>query len=203
MTVFLFSSPLRQDGTSVATRLRDGSLADLRPLGPGEVDPLVAVFDGLSPASRSDRYLVGMHRLTGSMRTALAAVDGHRHVAWLASVDGRPAGIARFVRVGPCTAEIAFEVVDAHQGRGLGAVLLDTVTTVAAVSGIQRLQASVLPSNQRSRHLLARVGLRLGPGDGVLEGEGPLRLLDPPQVDRPAVVRVALGSPTASLPSLA
>jgi GNAT superfamily N-acetyltransferase len=179
---------------SVATRLRDDGPADLRPLTPGEVDPLLAVFEGLSPASRADRYLVGVPHLTAGMRSSLAAVDGHWHIAWLGSIDGRPAGIARVVRVAPCTAEIAFEVVDEHQGRGLGLALLDAVTTVAAVSGIERLQASVLPSNHRSRLLLTRIGLQLRPVDGVLEAEGPLRLLDRPRVDRPAVVRLALGT---------
>jgi GNAT superfamily N-acetyltransferase len=193
MSVFRFSSPLHQDATSVTNRLRDGSVATMRPLGPGEIDPLQAVFDGLSQASRTGRYLVGIHSLNSVMRDALAAVDGHRHVAWLASIDGRPAGIARFVRVAPRTAEVAFEVVDEHQGLGLGAVLLDTVTTVAAVSGVDRVQASVLPSNHRSLRLLAQIGLRLRPSDGLLEGEAPLRLLDPPRVDRPAVVRLALG----------
>ena len=197
MSVFLYSSPLRQDGASVATRLRDGRAAELRPLAPGEVESLQAVFEGLSPTSRADRYLVGVPRLTGSMRSVLTAVDGCRHIAWLASVDGCPAGIARAIRVAPCTAEIAFEVVDEHQGRGLGIALLDAVTTVAAVSGVGRLQASVLPSNHRSRQLLGRIGLHLRPADGLLEAEGPLRLLDPPRVDRPAVVRVAMAS-TAS-----
>jgi GNAT superfamily N-acetyltransferase len=204
MSVFLTSSPLPHDDTSVAVRLRDGGTADLRPLGPGEVEPLQAVFDGLSPASRTDRYLVGMSRLSGSMRTALAAVDGHRHIAWLASIDGQPAGVARAIRVAPGTAEVAFEVVDEHQGRGLGAALLDAVTTAAAMSGIRRLQASVLPSNLRSRRLLAQLGLRLRPADGLLEADGALRLLDPPRVDRPAVVRLAMAStaPPESLDGL-
>jgi len=92
MSAFLFSSPLRQDGASVATRLRDGRAAELRPLAPGEVESLQAVFEGLSPTSRADRYLVGVPRLTGSMRSVLTAGDGYPHVAWLASVDGRPAG---------------------------------------------------------------------------------------------------------------
>lgn len=194
MSFFLFSSPLRQEGAPVATRLRDGGAAELRPLAPGEVEPLQAVFEGLSPASRVARYLVGVPRLTGGMRSVLTAVDGHRHVAWLASVGDRPAGIARAIRVAPGTAEIAFEVVDEHQGRGLGTALLDALTTVAAVSGIERVQASVLPSNHRSRLLLGRIGLHLRPVDGLLEAEGPLRLLDPPRVDRPAVVRMATAS---------
>ena len=116
---------------------------------PGELAPQQAVFDGLSRTSRTDRFLTGVDRLTPAMWGALTDVDGHDHVAWLATVDGRPAGIARFVRVAPCTAEVAFEVADEYQGLGLGTVLLDTVTTVAAAMRIRRLQASVLGTNRR------------------------------------------------------
>ena len=113
-------------------------------------------------------------------------------MAWLASVDGRPAGIGRFVTVGPHAAEIAYEVADGFHGLGLGAVLLDTVTTVAAAAGVRRLQATVLESNLASQHLLSQVGLELRPaGDRLLEADGPYHLLDRPRVDRPSVVGLA------------
>jgi RimJ/RimL family protein N-acetyltransferase len=188
-------SPVSQDPGSVYAPLGDGSLAALRPLGPGEEGPLDDVFDGLSPASRSDRYLVGVHRLTRAMRLALTNIDGHRHVAWVASVEGRPVGIARAVRFDPLTAEVAFEVVDDMQGKGVGAVLLDSVTTVAAARGVEQIRASVLPSNHRSLRLLAKIGLRLHPSDGLLEGQARLRLMRPARIDRQAVVRLALGGP--------
>jgi RimJ/RimL family protein N-acetyltransferase len=133
-----------------------------------------------------------------SMVQALTAVDGHDHVAWLASVAGRPAGIGRYVRTAPCTAEIAFEVVDAWQGRGLGTVLVDVLTTVAAVSGIRTLEATVLPYNKPSLRLLEQVGLSFRASAGQLDGRGRLRLLDVPRVDRPAVVRLALAASATS-----
>jgi hypothetical protein len=182
--------PHRWPSDTVEARLRDGSTAALRPLGPGETGPLRAVFDGLSAQSRMDRYLVGIPRLTGSMTTALTAVDDQRHIAWLATVDDRPAGIARAVRVGPSTAELAFEVVDACQGVGLGAALVDALTTASAVSGVDRVRATVHPSNHRSLHVLALVGLRLSPLDGLLEGESRLRLMERPRVDRSRVARI-------------
>jgi GNAT superfamily N-acetyltransferase len=175
----------------VVAPLRGGGVAVLRPLRPGETDALRAVFDGLSPASRTSRYLVGMGALPPWMLTALADVDGAGHVAWLASVGGEPAGIARFVRVAPDTAEIAFEVVDAHQGRGLGTVLLDTLTTVACMHGVRRLRATVHPANVPSLRLLARLAIPLTLSDGLLEGEGPLQLLSPARVNRRAVVALA------------
>jgi GNAT superfamily N-acetyltransferase len=193
MTVFQFSAPIRDTGSSTTVRLRDG-LAELRPLLPGEEQPLRRVFDAMTLESRASRYLTGLSQLPGPMLRALTAVDGVHHVAWLATIEGRPAGIGRYVRTDPCTAEVAFEVVDAHHGRGLGTALVDTLTTVAAVSGIRRVTASVLPSNAASIRLLEQVGIRLRPCFGVLEGTGDLRLLDPARVDRPAVVRLALAA---------
>lgn len=184
-----------EPGLTVAVR---GGLATLRPLLPGEHDTLEAVFQGLSEASRQARYLVPVRTLTRSAREALSAVDGRCHIAWLASVDHRPAGIARVVTVAPRTGEIAYEVVDEHHGRGLGTALVDAVTTAASVAGVRSLQASVHPSNQVSVRLLRRLGLHLRLQDGLLEGEGGLRLLDPPRVDRGAVVRAALAAPCES-----
>lgn len=152
---------------------------------------MLAVFQGMSPASRADRYLVGMTSLPPGMLNALAAVDGYERTAWLASIRQQPVGIARYVRVAPGLAEVAFEVVDDYQGRGLGTVLLDVVTTVACAHGVRRIRATVLASNTRSQRLLGRVGVRLSPGDSVLEGEGRLRLLYPPRVDRRAVLALA------------
>ena len=200
MHAFSFSSPLLAGRSTVPAPIA-GGVAHLRPLRPGEAGPLEAVFAASSPASREARYLAPVVRLPGSLVTALTAVDGCRHVGWVATVDGRPAGVARYVRVADAagrsgaasrTAEIALEVVDAHQGRGLGSVLLDTVTTVAAANGVRRIQASVGTGNARSRALLVHVGLQLGGRGTVLEGEAPLVLMDPPRVERPAVLRLAL-----------
>jgi L-amino acid N-acyltransferase YncA len=183
------SSPLALAG-GIPARIADGT-AVLRPLGPGEVEALTAVFEGMSADSRNERYLTPVPRMTSDMLRVLTAVDGRDHVAWLATVDGRPAGIARYVRVGANAAEVAFEVVDDLHGRGLGTVLLDTVTTVASASGIRRLQAVVSPSNRASLHLLGRVGLSFRHASGVVEADSTYQLLDPPRVDRPAVVRLA------------
>ena len=172
--------------------LTDGGWAALRPLRGGEIRLLEDVFEGLSPRSRQQRYLVPMTRLPGPALRSLANVDGHDHVAWVALVDGRPAGIARYLRTGHDTAEVAFEVVDAHQGRGIGSALVDAVTTVACASGIRWLEATVEPGNRASVALLNRLGIRLVHHDGLLEGRGRLRLLDRPEgVDRRAVLAVA------------
>lgn len=182
----------RRSADRVIVPLRDRGTAMLRPLGDGESGPLLEVFSGMSQESRAMRYLVAMPRLPGALRRTLSRHDARDRVVWVAYVDGRPAGIVRYTRLDdPTSAEIAFEVVDAQQGRGLGAVLIDTVTTVACLNGIRRLHATVLPENAPSRHLLARLGMTLTFEDGVLEGSAPLQLLEPARVDRAAVVRLA------------
>lgn len=191
-TTVIGSSPASASA-GVPVRLRDGGVARLRPLEPGETDAILAVFDQMSDDSRALRYLTGLARLPQQMLRMLADVDGHRHGAWVASVDGEPAGVARFVRLpgAPGCAELAFEVVDRHHGRGLATALLDAITTVAATRGVRSVSASLAPSNAASRRLLARIGLETHLVDGLLEAQGPLRLLDPPVVDRTAIVRLA------------
>ena len=196
-------SLVRRRPASVRVLLPDGGTAHIRPLDDGESAPLLEVFAGLSAESRASRYLVGMPRLPGSMVRHLSATDGLVSVAWLASVDDRPAGIGRYVRTteDPCTADVAFEVVDEHQRRGLGTALLDTITTVAAANGFRHLHATVHPQNTASLRLLSRVGIPMSWDDGVLEGTAPLRLLDPRAVDRRAVVELArLSAPALAEP---
>ena len=187
----------------VHVRLRDGGFALLRPLVDGEVSVLETVFEGLSARSREQRFLVPMPRLPGGHRRTLAEVDGDHHVAWVALVDGQPVGICRYVRTGFGSAELAFEVVDAHQGRGIGSALVDAVTTVARSRGIRYLEASVEPGNAASAALFARVGIRLRLSDGLLEGRGEPQV--PPtgsRVNRKAVLVLA-GQPATSASSAA
>ena len=176
---------------SLRVQLTDGGDVSLRPLGAGEDESLTAVFQGLSPISRKSRYLVDRPRLPGPMRRALLDVDGHRQVAWLASILDQPAGIGRYIRTGGDAAEVAFEVVDSQQGRGLGGVLLDAITTVAGDSGIRALHATVLPENLASIRLLSRLGMLFELRDGLLEGSARLRPLDPPHADQAQVIALA------------
>ena len=194
---------VRRRPASVRISLPHGGTAQLRPLGDGESTPLLEVFAAMSSESRASRYLTAMPRLPDSFVRTLSATDGLVHVGWLASVDGRPAGIGRYVRMSedPCTVDLAFEVVDAQQRRGLGAALLDTITTVAADHGVRRLRATALPENRASLRLLSRLGIPMSFDDGVMEGSAPLRLLDPPRIDRRAVLELSrLSAPAPAEP---
>jgi len=87
------SIPRQRDGTipaldPVVARTWAGERAALRPLEQAESGALLAVFEGMSVASRADRYLVGLPALPASMLAALTAVDGYDHSAWLATILG-------------------------------------------------------------------------------------------------------------------
>jgi L-amino acid N-acyltransferase YncA len=189
---------ITKQGDCMEVSLDDGGLVALRPLRRHESAPVLAVFDAMSELSRARRYLTGMPHLPPRLLRYLADVERRDHVAWLASVDGQPAGIARYVAVDSCLVEVAFEVVDQYHHRGLGSALLDTITTVACANGFASVTASVHPANRASLRLLRRIGLRLQMSDGLLEGVGPLRLMDPPRVDRAAVLAVLDGQTAAS-----
>ncbi|MFC4785041.1 GNAT family N-acetyltransferase [Nocardioides sp. MAHUQ-72] len=184
-------NPSWPDDQHVPVRLSGGGTVGLRPLRRGETGPLEDVFDAMSLDSRAQRYFTPMTRLPSAMATALTDVDGHHHVAWVAVLGGRPVGIGRYLLDDAGVAEVAFEVADAVRGVGIGSMLLDAVTTVAAAHGVRRVRASVLPGNHPSRRMVARLGVHLALADGLLEGDGPLRLLDPPRVDRRSVVALA------------
>ena len=189
------AGPREVPRTWVTVRLRDDLSVTLRPLHAGEEEPLREVFDAMSEQSRASRYLTGMTRLVPSMLRALVDIDGHRHVGWLATVGGRPVGLARYVRLedDPSTAEFALEVVDAQQGRGIGTALTDVISTHAVQAGVLRLRASVKHGNDASRRLMQRIGAGFVPDGQILEGCGRLRLIDPPVVDRAAVRALAVG----------
>lgn len=182
----------------VHVRLADGGSALLRPLADGEVSVVEAVFDGLSSQSRRRRFLVPMPRLPGGHRRTLADVDGDRHVAWVALVDGVPVGLCRYVRTAADAAELAFEVVDEHQGRGIGSALVDAITTVARDRGITWLEATVEPGNAASEALLARAGVRLVPADGLLEGGGTPRAVRWSSPVNPRAVLALAAQPASS-----
>src|SRR3954462_1300151 len=56
-------------------------------------------------------------------------------------------GGARYIVGQPGTAEVAFAVVDEHQGQGIGAALMRHLAAIARRSGLNELIAEVLPEN--------------------------------------------------------
>ena len=81
-------------------------------------------------------------------------------------------------------AEVAFLVEDAHQGRGIGQLLLEHLAQAGRERGVERFVAEVLPDNERMIQTFRDAGYRLVSDveDGVMSLEFPIEPTD--TVDR-------------------
>jgi len=129
----------------------------IRELGPGEFDELDVVFAGLSPASRYHRFNGASPPLLPAVRDALAAVDGSRHIALAAYADDEPVGIARLIATRDHPCDIAVEVIDRWQGRGIGTHLVLAVVERARTLGHTVVEADILAENRAVRQLIDHV----------------------------------------------
>ena|SRR5712691_8613264 len=143
----------RDDG-GMHTRYIDG--LRIRLLRNGDTDTVEALF-ALGPHSREQRFCGAKPQLSDAELTALARVDRDHHVL-VGYLDGdpQPVGMARLARVG-AAAEVAFEVADAYQGRGIGSTLARELAADARASGIRELVATVCGDNVPSVSLLKSV----------------------------------------------
>jgi len=136
---------------------RHGPTILVRPLRHGDTRAVVDVFNRLGEESRRRRFNGPKPRL-GEMELRWLAAVGTRHHALVAYVEGdpRPVGIARLVRAGS-SAEIAFEVADEYQRRGIGAALTAELLGDARGAGIAEITAVVSTDNPAAVALLRRV----------------------------------------------
>jgi len=133
----------------------------IRPLRDGDTHTVLALFQRLGPESRRRRFGGAKTHLSRVELELLARVDAQHHVlVAYADDDPQPAGLARLVRDGS-TAEVAFEVADLQQGRGIGTALAEALAADARAAGIGELHATLAGDNACAMSLLARVSRRL------------------------------------------
>jgi RimJ/RimL family protein N-acetyltransferase len=135
---------------------------------------LADLFARMSRASRYARWLTPKPQITDAELRFLTDIDHRTHEA-LAAVDPRDGtwiGAARYV-TGPAQdawPDVAFEVADAWQGRGVGTLLLDRLLARAQDNGVRGVAALTLADNAPARALLRRFGFRVvGSSHGALE----------------------------------
>lgn len=156
-------------------RLRDDTPVVLRAIRPDDKERLRDHFAGLSEASVLQRFFGPKPRLTEDDLRYFTELDFDRHFALVATIreDGGEEGILGVGRgidsgggggdgAGPGrTAEVAFAVADAHQGKGIGTLLLNHLAELARRLGYDRFEAWVLPGNGRMLDVFLHSGYRV------------------------------------------
>ncbi|HVE50807.1 MAG TPA: GNAT family N-acetyltransferase [Casimicrobiaceae bacterium] len=143
-TPLLLPDPLVLDGVTIR----------FAPLTSASKPFLQEAVGKLSDETSRRRFFTVRHQLSEQELVALTTLDGWDRVAIGACAsypDGRDeaVGVARFVRLPerPTQAESAVVVVDEWQRRGIGKLLLRSITDAAMARGIKTLHCFVLSDN--------------------------------------------------------
>jgi len=139
--------------------LRDGGTAHLRPIHPSDADAVQAFHMRQSQDSIYMRFFAFKARLSSKELKRFTEVDYKDRVAFVITSRGEIIGIGRYDRLDdPAEAEVAFNIADAHQGRGLGSILLEHLAAAAHENGIRRFTAEVLPENRKMLMVFSDAG---------------------------------------------
>ena len=165
----LTSRRLAESLRPVIFELRTGDEILLRPLLPADRAAYASAIGALSADSLRRRFLTG-GRPNSRIIDYLVDIDYVDHFAWVVQEPARRdevLGTARFVRLrsDPEKAEVAFEVADDHQGRGIATLLLGAIGVAASSAGVEVLVATVLVDNAPMRAVFDKVGASASFGD--------------------------------------
>ncbi|KRE85010.1 bifunctional acetate--CoA ligase family protein/GNAT family N-acetyltransferase [Arthrobacter sp. Soil764] len=139
--------------------LRDGGTAHLRPIHPSDADAVQAFHTGQSQNSIYMRFFAFKARLSAKELKRFTEVDYKDRVAFVITIHGEIIGIGRYDRLAdPTEAEVAFNIADAHQGRGIGSILLEHLAAAAHENGIRKFTAEVLPENRKMLMVFSDAG---------------------------------------------
>jgi len=159
-----------QDQVVVPVTLRDGSIAEIRPIGPADQSLLIEGLRQLSPQSKFARFGSGISGLSASELRYLTDVNQVSHVAWGATIDEEPAGVGRYIVDSAAEAEIAITVVDRFQRRGLGRALFDALAASARAAEIESFHFAIEPWNRTVLRMLPGIEVGHDESEGMLTG---------------------------------
>ena len=138
--------------------LRDGSVAHVRPIMPADADGLRRFHAGQSAESIYLRFFAPLTMPSDKDVARFTEVDYDWRVALVATVRGEIIGIARYDRLDATAAEVAFHISDAHQGKGVGSVLLEHLAAIGQERGVAKFVADVLPQNRKMIQVFTDAG---------------------------------------------
>ncbi|QRZ60892.1 bifunctional GNAT family N-acetyltransferase/acetate--CoA ligase family protein [Rothia sp. ZJ932] len=139
--------------------LRDGATAHLRPVLPTDRVALETMYAGQSEKTIYLRFFGFKPKLSDKELTRFTTVNHNDRVAFVLFLGEEMIGIGRYDRSHIAhEAEVAFMISDAHQGRGIGSILLEHLAAAAHERGINRFTAEVLPENRKMLNVFKDAG---------------------------------------------
>ena len=150
---------------SALRHLRDGRPVAIRALRPDDRADMLAAIGRTSAQSLQRRFFAPKKGFSEREMTFFLDIDFETHVALVAELDedGQQAivGGGRYIVVQPGQAEIAFVVVDAYQGKGIGTILMRHLAVLARQAGLKELTAEVLPENGAMLKVFRKFGFKI------------------------------------------
>ena len=132
--------------------LRDGSVAHLRPIRPEDADGVRCFHAAQSDESIYLRFFAPLRQLSDADVLRFTHVDYADRVALVATMREDIIGVGRYDRIDARSAEVAFNISDHFQGKGIGSVLLEHLAAIARavlreprLARIVRRRQAVLP----------------------------------------------------------
>jgi acetate---CoA ligase (ADP-forming) len=137
-----------QAAGAVDVIVKDGGTLRLRPPASADEDAVLEFLQGLSDRSQYLRFH-GIRPIDRPLAESLLDPDWVETGSLAGWLGDRVVGVANYVRLrDPRSAEAAFVVADAEQGRGIGTRLLEQLAERAAATGVTRFVAEVMAENR-------------------------------------------------------
>jgi RimJ/RimL family protein N-acetyltransferase len=150
---------------SATETLRDGRTVEIRAQRPRDLEGMQAAIARSSAGSLYRRFFAVRREFSEKETDYFLEVDFVTHVALVAVTEdaGRPTivGGGRYVVIKPGQAEVAFAIVDAYQGLGIGSALMRHLADLGREAGLHELIAEVLAENVPMLNVFERSGLPL------------------------------------------
>jgi ribosomal protein S18 acetylase RimI-like enzyme len=150
---------------SATETLRDGRTVEIRAQRSDDREGMQVAIARSSAGSLYRRFLAVRREFSQKEADYFLDIDFVKHVALVAVANdgGQPTivGGGRYVVVRPGQAEVAFAIVDAYQGLGIGSALMRHLATLGREAGLREFTAEVLSENVPMLNVFERSGLTM------------------------------------------
>ena len=145
--------------------LRDGRTVEIRAQRSHDREGMQAAIARSSAGSLYRRFFAVRREFSQKETDYFLDIDFVNHVALVAVANDidQPTivGGGRYVVVRPGQAEVAFAIVNSHQGLGIGSALMRHLATLGREAGLREFTAEVLSENVPMLNVFERSGLTM------------------------------------------